>query len=105
MGKGIGDIMKQVQKMQARMEEIQTELETEHIEGTSGGGMVKAVVNGRQEIVEIKIDKEVVNPDDIEMLEDLIVAAINQAQEKAQELATERMAELTGGMKLPGLPF
>ncbi len=107
MGKGLGDMMKQVQKMQAKMEEIQAELAEERIEATSGGGMVKAIVNGKQEIIEIKIEKEVVDPDDVEMLEDLIVAALNQALEKAQELAADRMSALTGGLKIPGLnlPF
>ncbi len=105
MGKGMGDIMKQVQKMQAKMEEVQAELEDERVEGTAGGGMVKVVANGQQIIVEVKIEKEVVDPDDVEMLEDLIVAAVNQAQQKAQELAADKMAGLTGGMKIPGLPF
>ncbi|MCK4655482.1 MAG: YbaB/EbfC family nucleoid-associated protein [candidate division Zixibacteria bacterium] len=107
MGKGLGDMMKQVQKMQAKMEEMQAELEDERIEGTAGGGMVKVVANGKQEIIEVKIEKEVVDPDDVEMLEDLIVAAVNQAQEKAQELAAEKMSGLTGGLKIPGLnlPF
>jgi hypothetical protein len=69
--------------------------------------MVKVVANGKQEIIEVKIEKEVVDPDDVEMLEDLIVAAVNQAQEKAQELAAEKMSGLTGGLKIPGLnlPF
>jgi DNA-binding YbaB/EbfC family protein len=107
MGKGLGDMMKQVQKMQAKMEEMQAELEDERIEGTAGGGMVRVVANGKQEIIEVKIEKEVVDPDDVEMLEDLIVAAVNQAQAKAQELAAEKMSGLTGGLKIPGLnlPF
>ena len=105
MGKGMGDVMKQVQKMQAKMEEVQAELEDDRVEGTSGGGMVKVVANGQQMIVEVKIEKEVVDPDDIEMLEDLIVAAVNQAQQNAQELAAEKMGGLTGGMKIPGMPF
>ena len=93
--------------MHAKMEEMQAELEDERIEGTAGGGMVKVVANGKQEIIEVKIEKEVVDPDDVEMLEDLIVAAVNQAQEKAQELAAEKMSGLTGGLKIPGLnlPF
>ena len=103
MAKGFGNMMKQVQKMQARMVEIQEQLAEERVEGTAGGGMVKAVANGKQEIVEITIDKEVVNPDDIEMLQDLIVAAVNQAQKAASELAAERMAEVTGGLNIPGL--
>jgi DNA-binding YbaB/EbfC family protein len=108
MGKGgLGDMMKQFQKMQARMEEIQAELEKTEVEGTSGGGMVKVTANGKQDILSITIDKEVVNPDDVEMLQDLIVAAVNQARQKAAELQTERMSELTGGLNIPGmnLPF
>ena len=103
MAKGFGNMMKQVQKMQARMMEIQEQLAEERVEGTAGGGMVKAVANGKQEIVEITIDKEVVDPDDIEMLQDLIVAAVNQAQKAAAELASERMAEVTGGLNIPGM--
>jgi len=107
MVKGLGDLMKQMQKVQAKMEEAQKELEEKRLEGSAGGGMVKVIANGKQEILSVKIDKEVVNPDDIEMLEDLIVAAVNQAKEKAQELQAEQMAKLTGGMKVPGLnlPF
>jgi DNA-binding YbaB/EbfC family protein len=103
MAKGFGNMMKQVQKMQARMVEIQEQLAEERVEGTAGGGMVKAVANGKQEIVEITIDKEVVDPDDIEMLQDLIVAAVNQAQKAASEMAAERMAEVTGGLNIPGM--
>ncbi len=108
MGKGgIGNMMKQVQAMQAKMEKIQAELEEERVEGSSGGGMVKVIANGKQDIVSIEIDKEVVDPEEVDMLQDLIVAAINQAREKAQELQSERMSSLTGGLSLPGLnlPF
>jgi DNA-binding YbaB/EbfC family protein len=105
MPKGFGDIMKQMQKMQAKMEEVQKELENKRIEGTSGGGMVRVTANGKQEILEIKIDPEVVNKEDVEMLEDLVLAAVNQAKEKAQEVQAEEMAKLTGGLKLPGMPF
>lgn len=105
MPKGFGDMMKQMQKMQAKMEEIQKELENKRVEGSSGGGMVKVTANGKQEILEIKIDPEVVNKEDVEMLEDLILAAVNQAKEKSQEIQSEEMAKLTGGLKLPGLPF
>jgi DNA-binding YbaB/EbfC family protein len=108
MGKGgLGDMMKQFQKMQVKMEEIQKRLEETQVEGTAGGGMVKVIANGKQDILEIKIDPEVVNPDDVEMLQDLIVAAVNQARQKAQELANEQMSELTGGLNIPGmnLPF
>ena len=103
MGKGLGDMMKQVQKMQAKMEEMQAQLEDERVEGTAGGGMVRVVANGKQEVIEVKIEKEVVDPEDVEMLEDLVVAAVNQAQEKAQELAADKMSGLTGGLKIPGL--
>ena len=104
---GVGNMMKQVQQMQAKMEAIQAELEQTEVEGTSGGGMVKVVANGKQDIVSVTIDPEVVDPEDVEMLQDLILAAINQARTKAQELQTEKMASLTGGLNIPGmnLPF
>ncbi len=103
MAKGFGNMMKQVQKMQAKMMEVQESLAEERVEGSAGGGMVKAIVNGKQELVEIQIDKEVVDPDDVEMLQDLIVAAVNQANKTAGELAQEKMAEVTGGLNIPGL--
>ena len=105
MPKGFGDMMKQIQKMQVKMEEVQKELENKRVEGTSGGGMVKVVANGKQEILEIKIDPEVVNKEDVEMLEDLVLAAVNQAREKSVEVQNDEMAKLTGGMKIPGMPF
>jgi len=105
MAKGLGDLMKQMQAMQARMEKMQEELADKTIEATAGGGMVKVVANGKQEILEIKIDPEVVNPDEVEMLEELIMAAVNQAKEKAAELQMEGLSGLTGGLKIPGLPF
>jgi len=105
MPKGFGDMMKQIQKMQAKMEEVQKELENKRVEGTSGGGMVKVIANGKQEILEIKIDPEVVNKEDVEMLEDLVLAAVNQAREKSVEVQNDEMAKLTGGLKIPGMPF
>jgi len=104
---GLGNMMKQVQQMQAKMEEMQAELELLEIEGTSGGGMVKALVNGKQDLISVTIDPEVVDKDDVEMLQDLIVAAINQAREKAAETQSEKMSGLTGGLNIPGLnlPF
>ncbi len=105
MAKGMGELMKQMQAMQAKMEQMQEELAEKKIEASSGGGMVRVVANGKQEILEIKIDPEVVNPDDIEMLEELILAAVNQAREKASELQMEGLSGLTGGLKIPGLPF
>jgi DNA-binding YbaB/EbfC family protein len=107
MAKGMGDMMKQVAKMQKKLEEIQEELAQKTVEGSAGGGMVKAVANGKQEIVSITIDREVVDPDDVEMLQDLVLSAVNQAREKASELQAESMSALTGGLNIPGLnlPF
>jgi DNA-binding YbaB/EbfC family protein len=104
---GLGGMMKQVQQMQAKMAEMQTQLESTEVEGSAGGGMVKVVVNGKNEIRSITIDKEVVNPDDVEMLQDLIVAALNQAREKSQEQQQQQMSSITGGLNIPGLnlPF
>lgn len=106
MAKGLGDLMKQMQKMQAGIEKMQEELANKTVEATAGGGMVRVVANGRQEIVEIKIDREVVNPDDVEMLEELVLAAVNQAREKVEKLQQESMAGLTAGLPpIPGLKF
>ena len=101
---GMGDIMKQAQRMQEKMQKIQDELADLQVEASSGGGMVTVVANGKQEIMEVRIDKQVVDPEDVEMLEDLVVAAVNQAMEKAQELANEEMGKAAGGMlgNLPG---
>ncbi len=96
-------LMRQVQKMQKKMAKLQEELGEKTVEATVGGGMVTAVVNGRQELVSIKIDPEVVNPEDVEMLEDLIVAAVNEALRRSQEMVQEEMAKITGGLKIPGL--
>ncbi|HEX2896679.1 MAG TPA: YbaB/EbfC family nucleoid-associated protein [candidate division Zixibacteria bacterium] len=106
MNKGnLGQMLKQVQQMQAKMQEVQTELEKAEVEATSGGGMVKVVCNGKNEIVSIKIDPEVVNKDDVEMLQDLILAAVNSAREKVQEMQSEKMSALTGGLNIPGMNF
>ena len=105
MAKGLGDLMKQMQAMQSKMEEMQEQLAEKRVEGTAGGGMVKVIANGKQEILEIKIDPEVVNRDDIAMLEELVLAAVNQAREKAAEIQMEGLSGLTGGLKIPGLPF
>ena len=99
----IGNIMKQAKKMQERMARIQQELETKTVEAQAGGGMVQVVVNGRFELVSIKIEKEVVNADDIEMLQDLVAAAVNEGIRKAQEMASTEMAKITGGLSIPGL--
>ncbi len=96
-------ILKQAQKMQADMAHIQEQLANERIEGMAGGGMVKATVNGQGDLLEVHLEKEVVNPDDTEMLEDLIVAAVSDALRKSRDVAGERMNRVTGGMNLPGM--
>ena len=103
MKPNMGNILKQAQKMQEQMMKAQEQLDQVKAEGTSGGGMVRVVANGKQEIESIKIDPEVVNSDDVEMLEDLVAAAVNQAIEKANEAAKDKMNEATGGM-LGGMP-
>ena len=99
----MNNLMKQAQKMQKRMLEIQEDLANRTVETTVGGGMVTAVANGQQEIVSITIAPDVVDPNDVEMLEDLIVAAVNEARNKAQELMGDEMSKLTGGIKIPGM--
>lgn len=103
MKKGFGDMMKQVQKMQAKMMEAQEELAGQEVEGSAGGGVVKAIVSGKGDLKEIKIDPEVIADGDVEMLEDMIVAAVTQAQENAQQMQQELMSGLTGGLDLGGL--
>jgi len=95
--------MKQAKKMQERIAGIQAELESKTVEATAGGGMVTVVVNGKFEILSLKIDKEVVNPEDVDMLQDLITAAVNEGIRKAQEMATAEMSKITGGFNIPGL--
>ena len=96
-------MMKQAQKLQEKMAKVQEELAAKTVEATSGGGMVTAVVNGKFELMSIRIEKDVVNPDDIDMLQDLIIAAVNEGVRKAQEMASAEMAKVTGGMKIPGM--
>ena len=100
---GIGNLMKQAQKMAEDSERIQEELHNERVEASSGGGMVMAVVTGLGEILEVKIDPQVVDPEDVEMLQDLVVSALREALEKATEIKNAKMADLTGGMGIPGL--
>jgi DNA-binding YbaB/EbfC family protein len=95
--------MKQAKKMQEKIASIQAELESKTVEATAGGGMVTVVVNGKFEILSLKIDKEVVNPADVDMLQDLIMAAVNEGIRKAQEMATAEMSKITGGFNIPGL--
>ncbi len=103
MSPKLTDIMKQAQKMQAKMAQLQEELAERTVESTSGGGMVRVQVNGRQEVLSIVIEPDVVDPEDVEMLQDLIVAAVNDALRKSQEMMAEEMKKLTGGMSIPGL--
>ncbi len=101
--KGMGNMMKQAQKLQAKMLKMQEELANKTVEATAGGGMIKAVANGRQQILSIQIEKEVVDPEDVEMLQDLILAAVNDALAKSQEMVSGEMSKLTGGLKIPGM--
>lgn len=100
---GLGNIMKQAQQMQRRMAELQEEMEKRQVEASSGGGMVTAVVNGKQQLLDLKIDPTAVDPDDVEMLQDLVTAAVNEAIKKSQQMASEEMGKITGGMNIPGL--
>lgn len=101
--RGMGDIMKQAQRMQQQMARLQDEMADREIEATSGGGVVVAVVNGKQELVSLKINKEVVDPNDVEMLQDLVIAAVNLATSNAREMVDSEMNEITGGLSIPGL--
>ena len=103
----MANLMKQAQKMQRQMEEQQKEMESKEFTATVGGGAVEVTVSGKREVVKIKLDQEVVDPDDIEMLEDLIVAATNEALRKVEEASTSAMSKLTGGLGagMPGMPF
>ncbi|MEH7109808.1 MULTISPECIES: YbaB/EbfC family nucleoid-associated protein [Bacillaceae] len=95
------NMMKQMQKMQKKMAEAQEELGKQHIEGTSGGGIVSVTVTGHKEVVDVKIKPEAVDPDDVEMLQDLVLAAVNDAMKKADELTNNTMGQFTKGMNLP----
>jgi DNA-binding YbaB/EbfC family protein len=103
MAKGLGNIMKQAQQMQQRIARVQQELEGREVEATSGGGMVTALVNGKMQLISLKIEKDVVDPEDIEMLQDLVSAAVNEALKQSQEMMQEEMGKVTGGMNLPGM--
>ena len=99
----LGNLLKQAQKFQSQVSQIQAELADQRVEVSAGGGMVTAVVNGRQELLAVHIDPQVVDPADVEMLEDLVVAAVSEAMTRASEMAAERMQKLTGGLELPGI--
>ena len=97
------NLMKQAQQMQAKLAKAQEELKTREVDASSGGGMVTVRANGAQEIVALQVEREIVNPDDIEMLQDLVRAAVNEALKKSREMMAEEMGKITGGMGIPGL--
>jgi len=103
MMKNMGNMMKQAQKLQAQMQKLQEELAEKTVETSSGGGMIRVTASGKQQIVSIQIEKEVVDPDDVEMLQDLILAAVNDALTQSQEMVSGEMSKLTGGLNIPGL--
>lgn len=103
MGGNMNKMMKQVQKMQQDMVKLQEELGNRTVESTAGGGAVKVVANGKNEIVAVEIKPEAVDPEDVEMLQDLVMAAVNEALKKAQDMVAAEMGKLTGGLKIPGL--
>ena len=103
MGGNMNKMMKQVQKMQQDMAKLQEEMKTRTVECTAGGGMVKVVANGNNEIVAIEINPQAVDPEDVEMLQDLVLAAVNESLKNAQEMVAKEMSKLTGGMNIPGL--
>ena len=103
MTRGLGNILKQAQQMHSKISQLQEEMAEKKVEASAGGGMVSVIINGKQEILAIRIDPEVVSRDDVEMLQDLVRAAVNEAIRKSQELMTEEMKKVTGGLGLPGL--
>ena len=100
----MGQLMKQAQQIQTKMAKLQEDLGDRTVEASSGGGMVTVVANGRQEVLSIKIEQEVIDPDDAEMLQDLIMAAVNDALTRAKDMVNEEMGKLTKGMNIPGMP-
>lgn len=103
MTQNFGKLMKQAQQMQAKMLQMQEELGKRTVEATAGGGMVTAVVSGKYELLALTIERSVIDPEDIEMLQDLVIAAVNEGIRMAQEMTQTEMAKLTGGMNIPGL--
>jgi len=99
----MNDLVKQAQEMQKRISEMQTQLAGRAVSATAGGGMVTVMANGAGELVSIKIEREIINPDDPDMLCDLVLAAVNEALKKSQAMVSQEMSQLTGGLNLPGL--
>jgi len=100
---GMGNLQRMAQQMQQEMLRIQAELETTTVDGTAGGGVVAATVTGKQELVSVTIDPSVVDADDVDMLQDLVVAAVNDALRASREIAEQKMSAVTGGLRLPGM--
>jgi DNA-binding YbaB/EbfC family protein len=103
MGGNMSKMLKEAKKVQEQIVKMQAELEQREIEASAGGGAVTVVVNGKQELISVKISPEAVDPDDVEMLEDLVVAAVNEGIRKSQEMVSAEMARITGGLNIPGL--
>lgn len=103
MGGNMNQLMKQAQKMQKEMEKMQQELESKEFEASVGGGAVTAIVNGKKELLDVIIKEEVVDPDDVEMLQDLVITAVNEAMKKADQETSSKMGKLTGGLNIPGM--
>lgn len=103
MGGNMGNMMKQMQKMQKQMEKMQSQLEEKEVQASAGGGAITATVNGKKELLNIDIDESVVDPEDVEMLEDLVMAAVNEAMRMAEEMVNKEMQKITGGLNIPGL--
>ena len=103
MMKGMGDLVRQAQVMQNKISKLQEEVGRRTVEAAAGGGMVTVTANGAQEILAVKIDPSVVNPEDLDMLQDLVLAAVNEALKKAGDMMKEEMAQITGGIKIPGM--
>ena len=102
-GGNMNNMMKQMQKLQKQMENLEEELKNQEVTASSGGGAVEATVNGKKELIRVKIDEAVVDPEDVGMLEDLVLTAVNSAMDEADNIANKRMGKLTGGLNIPGL--
>ena len=102
-GMGGGNMMKQMQNMQKKMEKMQGELEEREVESSAGGGAITVTVNGKKELLNIEIDESVVDPEDVDMLQDLVMAAVNEALRKAEDMVNSEMKKITGGLNIPGL--
>ena len=102
-GGNMNNMMKQMQKLQKQMENLEEDLKNQEVTGTSGGGAVEATVNGKKELIRVRIDEAVVDPEDVDMLEDLVLTAVNNAMEEADSVANQKMGKLTGGLNIPGL--